>query len=65
MKAPGAIPDLSGLDSIQFSKLQKQIEKGHLGSGLPGLPERGLTFPGLLNDLSKGKERKSPFSKKK
>ncbi|WP_407965456.1 signal recognition particle protein [Bartonella sp. C271] len=65
MKAPGAMPDLSEFDSIEFSKLQKQVEKGHLGGGLPGLPERGLTFPGLLNDLSKGKERKSPFSKKK
>ncbi|ATO57984.1 signal recognition particle protein [Bartonella sp. 1-1C] len=61
MKDPGTIPDLSELDSMQFSKLQNQIGKGHLGGGLPRLLGRELTFPGLL----KGTEKNSPFSKKK
>ncbi|CBI76994.1 signal recognition particle protein [Bartonella clarridgeiae 73] len=65
MGAPGVMPDLSEFDSIQLSKLQKQVEKDHLGSGLPGLPGRGLTLPGLFNGLSEGKEKIPPFSKKK
>ncbi|AQX28543.1 signal recognition particle protein [Bartonella sp. JB15] len=63
--APGSIPDLSEFNSIQLLKLQKQIEKGHLGGGLPGLPGHELKLPGLFNDLSEAKEKNPPFSKKK
>lgn len=45
--APGAFPDLSGLDPAQLSALQKRVENGHGEKILPGFPGSKLKLPGI------------------